>query len=345
LRIAVLNSCLPFVRGGAEYLADALAAKLIEFGHQAAVIKIPFRWYPSEKVLDHILACQSMRLPNVDRAIGLKFPAYFVPHPNKVLWLLHQFRQAYDLWGTQYQDIPATPQGLRIREVIVQSDNNLLRHVPKIYTNSHVVSERLKRFNGIDSEVLYPPLLEPQRYQCSEYGDYVFYPSRITGGKRQYLVAESMKYVRSKVRLVIAGSPETPGDLARIESIVRENGLEGRIEVLPRFISEDEKVALFSRALGCVYTPYDEDSYGYVTLEAYQSRKPVVTCSDSGGTSILVQNQATGYVSEPSAQAIGQALDRLFQDKARARRMGEAGYERMQALGLSWDQVIDRLTR
>jgi glycosyltransferase involved in cell wall biosynthesis len=306
---------------------------------------MPFRWHPSEKVVDHILACQAMRLPNVDRAVGLKFPAYFVPHPNKVLWLLHQFRQAYDLWGTPYQDIPSTPQGLRIREVVVEADNNFLRQVPRIYTNSHVVSERLRRFNGIDSEVLYPPLLAPEQFKCSGYDDYIFYPSRIAGGKRQYLVAESMKYVRSKVRLVIAGNPETPGDLARIESIVRENDLEGRIELMPQFISEADKVALFSRALGCAYTPYDEDSYGYVALEAYQSKKPVLTCSDSGGTSILVQNQTTGYVTEPNAAAIAQAMDALFQDKGRARRMGEAGYERMQALGISWDRVIDRLTR
>ena len=34
-----------------------------------------------------------------------------------------------------------------------------------------------------------------------------------------------------------------------------------------------------------VFAPFDED-YGYVTLEAFEARKPVVTASDSGGAGL-----------------------------------------------------------
>ena len=122
MKVAVLNNCVPFMQGGAEHLAEALTAKLSEYGHQALLIRLPFRWEPPTKILDHMLACRLMRLPNVDRAIALKFPAYCVPHPNKVLWLLHQFRQAYDLWGTQYQCLPDSADGRQIRGAIVCGD-------------------------------------------------------------------------------------------------------------------------------------------------------------------------------------------------------------------------------
>lgn len=344
MKIAVINNCVPFISGGAEHLAGALTKKLLEYGHQAVLIKIPFRWQPAEKIIEHMLACQSMHLPNVDRAIALKFPAYFIPHPNKVLWLLHQFRQAYDLWGTSYQDIPNTPEGLRIRGVITTSDNTFLRQIRKIYTNSPVVSDRLKKFNGIESDVLYPPLLQSTYFKCVGYEDYIFYPSRITRGKRQHLLVESMKYVRSQVRLIIAGLPETDEDLANIKSIIDENDLQERVTVFPHFISEPDKANLFSRALGCAYVPYDEDSYGYVTLEAYHSKKPVITCSDSGGTAIVVKDQLTGYVVNPDPQAIADVMDDLYNDKARARRLGESGFESIQALGISWERVIEKLT-
>jgi glycosyltransferase involved in cell wall biosynthesis len=344
VKIAIVNNCVPFIAGGAEHLAESLRDKLIEHGHEAMLIRIPFRWHPADSIVDHILACRLICLRGVDRVIGLKFPAYFVPHDNKVLWLLHQFRQAYDLWGTPYQDIPNTPEGLQIRNVIVESDNQYLREARRIYTNSHVTGERLKRFNGFESEVLFPPLRRSDHFTCSGYGDYVFYPSRVTAGKRQALVVESMKHSRSPVRLVIGGQPELPADREAIASIIREAGLESRVQFIPRFLTEQEKANLFADALGCAYTPYDEDSYGYVTLESYHSRKPVITCTDSGGTSILVKNGATGFVVPPSPEAIGQAMDRLYEDRGAARRMGEAGYDLMNTLGINWDTVVERLT-
>jgi len=345
MKVAVINNWVPFVAGGAEHLASALTDKLAEFGHKALLVKIPFQWHPASKILEQILACRAMRLANVDRVIALKFPAYYIPHPDKILWIVHQFRQAYDLWGTEYQDIPDTPEGHRVREIIMRSDDTFLPEARKIYTNSHITADRLKKWNRMDSEVLFPPLLDASQFRCAEYGDYIFYPSRITRGKRQCLVVESMKHVTSGVRLVVAGSPETPDDLANLEAILRENQLEQKVQVLPRFISEEEKVELMNHALGSAYTPYDEDSYGYVTLEAYHARKPVVTCTDSGGTSIVVEDGVTGWSVPPEPREIARAFDDLFLDRTRARRMGEAGYARVVSLGITWENVIGKLTQ
>lgn len=345
MKVAVVNNCVPFVKGGAEHLADALTRKLVEFGHQAMLVRIPFRWDPPAKIVESMLACRLMQIPNVDRVIALKFPVYYVSGANKVLWLLHQFRQAYDLWGTPFQGLPDTSDGHMIRETIIKTDNVHLSQVRKIYTNSEVTSKRLKGYNGIDSTVLYPPLLESAHFTCVDYGDYVFLPSRITESKRQHLVVESMKYVTSGTRLIVAGKEEAPEDLARIERIIDDHRLSGRVTILSRFISESEKADLFARALGCVYVPYDEDSYGYVTLESYHSRKPVITCDDSGGTSLVVKDGLTGYVVSAQPKAIAEAIDRLASDKRQARKMGDAGYDLIQSLNISWEHVIQSLTQ
>ena len=344
MKVAVVNNWAPFVAGGAEHLASALTEKLAEFGHKALLVRVPFRWHPASKILEQVLACRAMRLANVDRVVALKFPAYYMPHPDKILWIVHQFRQAYDLWGTEYQDIPDTAEGRRVREIIVRSDDIFLPEARKIYTISPVTAARLKRWNRMDAEVLLPPLRDADRFGCVEYGDYIFSPSRITRGKRQYLVVESMKHVTSGIRLIVAGAPETRDDLAYLESIIRENQLEESVQLLSRFISEDEKVELMNHALGCAYTPYDED-YGYVAMEAYHARKPVVTCTDSGGPSIVVEHGVTGYSVPPEPKEIARAFDELFLDKTRARRMGEAGYARVVSLGITWENVIGKLTQ
>lgn len=345
MKIAIVNNRVPFIYGGAEFLADSLRDKLIEHGHEAIVIKIPFQWNPPDKILDSMLACRLLKLENTDRVIALKFPAYYIEHPNKVLWLLHQFRQAYDLWGTEYQCLPSNAEGIRIRECIINSDNHSLTKVKKIYTISRVVSDRLKRFNDIESEVIYHPLMDSSIFYCKQYGDYFFYPSRISRGKRQHLVIESMKYTKSAVKLIVAGSPDVKEDLELIESIVKSNHLESKVKIISKFITEEDKANLFANALGCTYIPYDEDSYGYVTLEAYHSKKPVITCSDSGGTDVVVIDGVTGFIVEPEPKALAEAMDNLYEDKKMAERMGRSGLDHILSLNITWNNVIERLTK
>ena len=226
----------------------------------------------------------------------------------------------------------------------MRSDNDTFSCARKIYTISSVTSRRLKEFNGFDSEVLYHPLLRTEHFKSGEPGDYFFYPSRINRTKRQYLAIEAMAHVKTNVKLVIAGKPETTEYLLELQALISRCGLEDRVTLMPRFISEAEKVDLLAGALGCIYIPYDEDSYGYVTLEACHARKPVITCHDSGGTSVLVIDGETGYSTAPEPRELADAMDRLYNNKARAREMGEAGFRNMTAVGIGWERVIECLT-
>jgi len=345
LKIAVLNTYAPFIRGGAEYLAESLTSKLREYGHEAALVRIPFSWEPPPKVLEGLLAARLVRIPGAQLVIGLKFPAYLVPHDNKVLWLLHQYRQAYDLWNTPFQGLPDTREGIQIRDIVRQADNLYLRQAKKIFTNSHVTSNRLMQFNGIPSEVLYPPLFDARGLECEEYGDFVFCPGRVTTSKRQYLLVEALQYCSPEVKLVIAGMEEAPEDGMLIRKLISDYGLGARVTFLNGFISEEQKAAYYRRALACAYVPYDEDSYGYVTLEAFHCKKPVLTCTDSGGIHILVKHGKTGFTAAPEPRAIAAALDAFYQDKAATARMGSASYDFIQSLHIDWDHVIAKLTQ
>ena len=121
MRIAILTTQCPFVIGGAELHAKSLERALREAGHQAEIVTMPFKWYPSTTILDHMLAARAMDVSEfngvrVDLAIALKFPAYFMQHPNKVYWVLHQHRQAYDLWDSGHTDLFDDPDGRMVRE-------------------------------------------------------------------------------------------------------------------------------------------------------------------------------------------------------------------------------------
>jgi glycosyltransferase involved in cell wall biosynthesis len=345
MRVVVLNSCVPFVRGGAEHLADALVEHLEIAGHEATLVRLPFAWNPVDRVADSMLAASLTSLDRADRVIGLKFPAYLVPHSEKVLWLLHQFRQVYDLWRTERHELPDTETVGEVREMVHRADNQCFSECRAIYANSPITAERLLGYNGYSAQVLWPPPATTPEPTAGDrgYDGPIVCLGRVNGAKRQQFAVEALANTRTDVKLVVAGAPESAADEARLRAVVAEHGLEGRVELVLRYISEDEKQELLRDALAVAYLPTDEDSYGYVTVEAFGAEKPVVTCTDSGGIRLLV-DERTGAVTEPDPVALAEAFDRLHADRALARRLGMEGRARVEALDLSWERVVEVLT-
>ena len=340
MNLAVVNNTVPFLRGGAEILAESLSARLCEAGHVVALVRLPFSWNPPEHVADAMLAAQLTNISGVDRVIALKFPAYLVPHHEKIVWLLHQFRQFYDVWD---RDAPHDPSAETVRELVVRADDRHLAEARSLFANSDVTAQRLRRFNGLDAEVLYPPLPNPESFQPIEVGDYIFAGGRINTFKRQLLAVEAMTHTTSGVRLIVAGSPESSADLEALHLAREASGCRDRITVIPRYIDEIDKVDLVNRSLACVYSPIDEDSYGYVTLEGAHASKALITTSDSGGILQLVVDGRTGIVCPPDPRELGRAFDTLFRSPHIATELGRGAHERMLELGISWDHVIRRL--
>ncbi len=346
MKISIVNNMAPFIYGGAEFLADSLKDKLLEYGHEVEIIRFPFSWTPLENIIDSMMAVRLCKIENTDSVIALKFPAYYVNHPNKKLWLLHQFRQAYDLSSTEFDLFTSSEKDQSIKNSIIAADNKYLREqTGKIFTNSQIVSDRLMRYNKIPSEILFPPLMDADLFSFGDYEDYIFYPSRVNQTKRQYMAVEAMRYVKSGVRLVIAGKGDAKSDEDLIFSLIEKYDLQSKVTYLNRFISQQEKADLFKNCLGGIYIPYDEDSYGYVTLEAIHSGKAIISCTDAGGTYVVVKDKHTGFMTEPTPMALAEAMDKLYQNKQMAKEMGHNGLALLNELGINWDTVIRRLTK
>jgi glycosyltransferase involved in cell wall biosynthesis len=342
-KVLIVSTMVPFTRGGDRHMVDSLQHWVREYGYQVDSLLLPFsddwRDIPKQLVALKMLHVESYG----DRLIVIRTPSYILNHPNKVCWFIHHHRGAFDLWDGPLRGLPDTPDGLAVRRLLARTDNQGLASAQRVYANSQVVADRLERFNQIKAPVLYPPLKSAAGFRCDRYGDYFFYPSRMALAKRQYLAVEAMKYVKSGVKLIVAGNPDTPHDRERMQNALARSGAEDRITILDRFISEQEKQDLMAGALGCLYFPINEDSYGYVGLEASHSEKAIITMTDAGGVLELVSHGRNGLVVEPDVTALAQAMDRLYEDRALAERMGKAAGERLNELGISWDHVIEAL--
>jgi len=346
MRLAVVTSKVPFVHGGAEVHAQQLRDALVREGHETELVEIPFKWYPPEKILDHLMACRLLDLTEsngtpIDRVIGLKFPAYHIKHPNKVHWILHQFRTAFDLWASPEADLAYYPEGRQIRDAIEQVERNLLPEARAIFTNSRNVSERLEAHCGIESTPLYHPPQGADAFYTKPAEDFLYYPSRLAPLKRQTLVLEALAHCQEPVRIVFSGNPDTPGYAKTLAQLADTFKVAGRVTWKGR-VTEAEKLDLYARCLGVVFPPQDED-YGYITLEAMLAAKPVITCADSGGPLEFVLDEGTGLISEPDAPSLARKMDQLWKERAFAREAGLSGESRYKELGISWKRVVEVL--
>ena len=337
MRIVVAAPQVPFVRGGAELMAEDLLAALRERGHEADLVTMPFKWYPGTRVLDQAFLWRLADLTeadgrSIDRVIATKFPAYCVRHPNKVAWVLHQFRQAYDYDRTELGQFDESPHDRATRRAVERLDAVALGEARHVFATSRNVADRLKRFNGIDATLLpHPPQSLPYREAESE--GFVLSVNRLDRAKRIDLLIEAAKREPS-LRVVVTG--EGP-DRERLEQLA--SGLNGQVRFAGR-VGGAELVDLYARSLAVYYAPVDED-FGMVPYEAFLSGKPVITTADAGGPLEIVHDRETGVVVAPEAAAIAEACAYLAANTADASAWGRAG--RAIAERVTWDACIDAL--
>ncbi len=340
LRILVCTTQVPFARGGSELLAEGLRDALRARGHEADLVALPFSWTPRPNIMRGALAWRLLDLSTVenrpvDLVIATKFPSYAVRHPRKVVWLVHQHRQAYDWYGTALSDWGAQPGDAEARKALLRLDRRTLGEASKLFAISRNVAGRLRRGNGLTAETLYPPshlepLLTPGPFE-----PFILSVARLDAAKRVDLLLRALALAPAELRAVIVGhGPERQ----RLERLAASLRLGQRVR-FTGFAPDAEVAALYSRCRAVFYAPVDED-YGLSTIEAFHSGKPVVTTTDAGGVLEFVEDGLSGLVARPEPEALARCLAALADEKT-ARRLGQANRQRVAAI--TWDYAVGKL--
>ena len=348
MKIVITTVQISFVSGGAEFLAANLKNALIKAGHEVEIVSMPFIDGPDYMLENHIIAARLMNVNNSwgghsDLCIGLKFPAYYMPHDNKVMWVLHQHRQAYELFNTKYSSLKDDENGRELRRIVYNADNTYLPEAKRIYTIAKNVSNRMKKYNNIHSEALYHPCPDMDKFYLGESEDYILMPSRINDTKRQKLAIEALAETKSKAKIYFVGKADNPVVMEEVKRFASEHHLGGRIKFFD-YVSQEEKIKLYANAKAVLFIPMDED-YGYITLEAMASSKAVITAKDSGGPLEFIIDDKTGRVCDANPKAIAEAIDGFYNSPNMAREYGLAGKKHLDEMDITWDKVVRELTK
>ncbi|RPI57076.1 MAG: glycosyltransferase [Acidobacteria bacterium] len=342
-RVAVVTSTPLFVEGGHLVIAHALVQALREEGHQAELVLTPQNRFGRQGAayLATWLTDVGVGVDGraVDQVISTRFPSYAVRHDNHVCWLNHTMREYYDQWDSFRASLKwkgRLKEAAR-RTLVHTADRWLLKkNVRRVMAQSCSVQARLQRWGHIPSDVLYPP--PPQRaYRCEGYGDYIFAVSRLTPLKRLSLLIEALANPEAAgINCIIAGDGE---ERRILEHAIVTRNLSARVKLIGR-IDDRQMLEHLARCRAVCFPPVDED-YGFVTVEAFASRKAVITCTDSGGPAELVTNDVNGKVCPPRPETLALALREVMEDTAAAERMGQAALEKVSSM--TWSNAVHRL--
>jgi glycosyltransferase involved in cell wall biosynthesis len=340
-RIIVAEAQVPFVRGGAEFHVQALIDQLRARGHDVEKVALPFRPQPKSELLAQAAAWRLLDLSAsnglpIDLLIATRFPTYFARHPRKVAWVIHQHRAAYELCGTAYSDFENTEADVGLRKRLVELDARMLGECRHVFANAQNTANRLAKFNGIQAQALYHPPALADRLHAGRYADSLLAVGRLEAVKRVDLAIRALAKVPPPAHLVVVGDGS---QRTALEQLASEAGVRNRVRFAGN-VGDDELVRLYADARAVIYAPFDED-FGYVTLEAFLSGKPVITATDSGGPLEFVADGQNGFVCAPDPDAIAAAITRLMTDERRARQLGAAGLAR--AKTVTWDGVVEHL--
>ncbi len=343
MKVLIINNMAPFVSGGAESMATHLKTNLEVAGHEAEVLRIPFQWEPATRIPSQMLMARSLMLQNVDHVIALKFPAYLIPHPSKTLWLVHQYRQAYDLHDAGHTNLPSGQSGADLRHLIKNADDECFRGARRIFAISDVTQRRLAHYNGFASEVLRAPINDPEIFTGGPSRGYIFAGGRINAAKRQHLLVEAMASTSRDVQLIVAGPPDSVEDATRLHEAAERLGVRDRVRLDLRFLERSEYAAYINGALAVASLPFDEESFSYVAMEAAIAEKALISTTDSGGVLGLAQHGRTGWVARPDATSLGEAMSAVYAHPKRARDFGVAAKACWEAYNITWPATVEAL--
>lgn len=339
MRIAVLRPQVPFARGGVEIFTDDLVAELRARGHEADLLSVPFKWYPGARVLTQAFLWRLLDLEEsdgrpIDLVVATKFPSYVVRHREKRVWLVHQFRQAYELDGTELGQFGPSAEDRALRRRVQELDRVALAEATRLFATSANVAGRLERSTGLVAEVLpHPPQALPYRTAPAE--GFVLSASRLDRAKRIDLLLEAASRHAGFDVVVVSDGP----DRERLERLARELGLDGRVRFEGR-VAPERLAELYATCSAVYYAPVDED-FGMGPYEAFLSGKPVITTTDAGGPLDVVHDRRTGLVVAPEPDPVGAAAVWLREHEDDASALGRAG--KALADEVTWDRAIARL--
>ncbi len=328
MKIALVSPTpVPPAFGGMDRLLEGLLAALRK-RHPSDLVTIPYDERSAEGVLRGYHDFYHLDLDRYDLVITYKAPAYMVRHPRQVCFLSHRLRVFYDLYE------PGGAEYAELRDLIHFMDNWALdkSRVPYLFTVGETVSRRLRQFGGIESTPIHHPTTLDHQSETRP-GEYFLCVGRLHPWKRHDLAIHAFLRAEAACPLKIIGQG------AEDEALRKLAGDDTRVEFLGK-VSDEKLASLYAGALATIFPPIHEDM-GLITFESFEAGKPVLTTRDAGEPALIVEEGKTGFITDPTPEALAEKIDWMWENRAAVDAMQTSCRDAVREV--TWDRLVDRL--
>jgi glycosyltransferase involved in cell wall biosynthesis len=172
--------------------------------------------------------------------------------------------------------------------------------VDSFVANSATVASRIRRYYGVQSTIIHPPV-DTDSFAAvppSELEDYYLMAGELVSYKRPDLAVRAFNDM--KLRLVVIGSGEMLDEIRRIAGPTVTVMGSQPFDILKHH---------YARCRALIF-PGEED-FGMVPVEAMASGRPVVAFGRGGATETVADGLSGIFFAEQTAEAISAAVARL----------------------------------
>ena len=145
---------------------------------------------------------------------------------------------------------------------------------------------------------------------------------------------------KSGVHLLVAGEYYDKTLAETCKQLMEQHQLSDYVHMLTDFIP-DSQVKYYFSAASLIVQPYKHATQSGITLVAYQFEKPMIV-TNVGGLAEIVPDNKVGYVAEPDAKSIADAILKFYQGPTIPRLQENILKEKSK---YSWDTFVNVLFR
>lgn len=155
MKILIVQTKQLFKLHPSQAFVTDLQQQLITAGYESEILSIPFKTENPEQITSQILMMRALELENVDCVIALQFPAYFIRHPHKIIWLLEEHHHPFDF---------NKPLDSSLGKVIHNADIESFTESRHLFTSSISMQKQLAHYHTLKTTILPPHSTDPSHW-------------------------------------------------------------------------------------------------------------------------------------------------------------------------------------
>lgn len=282
-----------------KYFTPILAEELKKKGHEVDYIFLPF-YKDSLALIEQIVAYSTLEVDCADMLITVGYPACFIPHDNKVIYLMDRLPRFFEYYNSQY-GVLDTPQYSRIKSNVINIEKECFSSCFKLICNSNILQKDIKECHNIDSYIAYLPVINiDTTYNIDDKlkEPYIIKESYLLPEERLEIIFEAIK--SSKFNIVLSVPRTSKLYRQTLDLQIKDYDIEDKVMIIDGFVNDN----VYKNASYYISMTYETRRISNGILRALNNNCKIILGSDVSAENEITKGSYVSVVNPVSRDLI-----------------------------------------